>query len=80
MREGSNRLRVSALASDGTRGSYDLDITFQKAGVAPREQARELERLRELNKNLLLLREKERIRSFREQQRKEVEIEATQEE
>jgi hypothetical protein len=80
VREGPNRLRVSALASDGTRGSYDLDITFQKAGLAPREQARELERLRELNKNLLLLREKERIRSFREQQRKEVEIEATREE
>jgi hypothetical protein len=80
VREGANRVRVSALASDGTRGSYDLDITFQKAGFAPREQARELERLRELNKNLLLLREKERIRAFREQQRKEVEIEATKEE
>lgn len=79
VREGPNRVRVSALASDGSRGSYEFDITFQKAGLSAREQARELERLRELNKNLILLREKERIRAFREQQRKEVEIEATQE-
>jgi hypothetical protein len=80
VREGPNRVRVSALASDGTRGSYELEFTFEKAGLSPREQARELERLRELNKNLILLREKERIRAFREQQRKEVEIERTKEE
>jgi hypothetical protein len=80
VREGPNRVRVSALASDGTRGSYELEFTFEKAGLPPREQARELERLRELNKNLILLREKERIRAFREQQRKEVEIERTKEE
>ncbi len=80
VREGPNRVRVSALASDGTRGSYEFDFTFQKAGLSAREQARELERLRELNKNLILLREKERIRAFREQQRKQVEIEATRDE
>jgi hypothetical protein len=75
--EGSNRVRVSALASDGTRGSYEFDFEFEKEGLSQREQLRELERLRKLNKNLLLLREKERIRAFREQQRKELEIEAT---
>jgi Mg-chelatase subunit ChlD len=80
VREGANRVRVSALASDGTRGSYEVEFTFEMAGLSPREQARELERLRELNKNLILLREKERIRAFRDQQRKEVEIEATKEE
>ncbi len=77
--EGSNRVRVSALASDGTRGSYEFDFRFQKQGLSEREQLRELERLRKLNKNLYLLREKERIESFRQQQRKEIRIEATEE-
>lgn len=77
--EGSNRVRVSALASDGSRGSYEFDFFFETEGLSEREQLRELERLRNLNKNLYLLREKERIRAFREQQRKELEIEATRE-
>ncbi|MEN8185426.1 MAG: vWA domain-containing protein, partial [Myxococcota bacterium] len=75
--EGANRVRVSALASDGARGSVEFDFLFQKEGLSQREQLQELERLRNLNKNLYLLREKERIEAFRDQQRKELEIEAT---
>jgi hypothetical protein len=75
--EGRNRVRVSALSSDGSRGSYEFDFIFQTQGLSQREQLRDLERLRNLNKNLLLLREKERIRAFREQQRKKLDIEAT---
>jgi hypothetical protein len=76
VREGANRVRVSALASDGTRGNVELEFVFEKAGLSERERLGELERLRAMNKELLLLRERERIRAFREQQRKEVEIEA----
>jgi hypothetical protein len=75
--EGDNRVRVSALASDGSRGSYEFDFVFETEGLSEREQLQDLERLRNLNKNLYLLREKERIKAFREQQRKELQIEAT---
>ena len=77
VRIGTNRVRVSALASDGSRGNYEFELMFQEAELSQREQRVELERLREINKRLLLLREKERIKAFREQQRKQVEIEAT---
>jgi Mg-chelatase subunit ChlD len=77
VKEGTNRVRVSALASDGTRGNLEFELFFEEAELSRREQVVELERLREINKRLLLLREKERIKTFREQQRKQVEIEAT---
>jgi hypothetical protein len=76
VREGPNRVRVSALASDGTRGNVELDFVFERQGLSERERLGDLERLRAMNKELLLLRERERIRAFREQQRKEVEVEA----
>jgi Mg-chelatase subunit ChlD len=77
VRIGTNRVRVSALASNGSRGTYEFELMFQEAELSQREQRVELERLRDINKQLLLLREKERIKAFREQQRKQVEIEAT---
>jgi hypothetical protein len=77
VKEGNNRVRVSALASDGSRGTYEFDFLFELSGLTQREKQLELERLRKLNKELLLLREAERVRAFREQQRKELEVEAT---
>jgi len=77
VKEGANRLRVTALASDGSRGSVELDLDFQMAGLTDREMARELERIRERNRQLQLLVERKRIEEFRaaEKQRKELDIE-----
>ena len=76
VREGRNRVRVTALASDGSSGSADLELEFETSGLTERELALELERVRERNKQLMLLVERERIQRFRERQRKELEIEA----
>ncbi len=76
VREGHNRVRVTALASDGSRGSVELDLDFETSGLTERELALELERIRRRNKELMLLIESERIQRFREQQRKVLELEA----
>jgi hypothetical protein len=75
VREGKNRVRVTALASDGSSGSVELDLTFATSGLTERELALELDRIRERNKQLMLLIERERIQRFRDQQRKQIEIE-----
>jgi Mg-chelatase subunit ChlD len=77
VKEGLNRVRVTALASDGSSGSVELDLVFERSGMTERELALELERIREHNKQLMLLVEQERIRRFREQQRKVIEFEAS---
>ena len=76
VKEGKNRVRVTALATDGTRGSVELDLTFKVAELSDRELALELERIRDRNKELQLLLERKRIEEFREseKQRKELEI------
>ena len=76
VREGRNHLRVSALSTDGARGAVELDLEFKVAELSDRELARELERVRERNKELQLLLERKRIEDFRarEKQRKELEI------
>jgi hypothetical protein len=76
VREGQNRVRVTALASDGTSGSVEFDLSFAKSGLTDRELVLELERIRQRNKELMLLVERERIQRFREQQRKVLEFEA----
>lgn len=78
VREGKNRVRVTALATDGQRGSVEVELDFRMAGLSDRELAKELERIRERNKQLQLLVERKRIEEFRarEKQRKELEIEA----
>ena len=76
VKDGHNRVRVTALASDGSKGSVDLELVFEKSGLTEKELAIELDRIREHNKQLLLLVEQERIRRFREQQRKVIELEA----
>jgi hypothetical protein len=74
VREGSNRVRVSALASDGRRGAAEFDVVFRHAQAGGREPMRELERIREQNKQLELHRLEVEIETFREEQRKELEI------
>jgi hypothetical protein len=75
VQEGRNRVRITALASDGSSGSVELDLDFEKSGLTERELALELDRIRERNKQLLLLVERERIQRFRERQRKVLEFE-----
>jgi hypothetical protein len=75
VKEGRNRVRVTALASDGSSGSVELELLFEPSGMTEKELALELERIREHNKQLQLLVEQERIRRFREQQRKVIELE-----
>jgi Mg-chelatase subunit ChlD len=76
VREGRNQVRITALSSDGSSGSVDVELDFETSGLTERELALELERVRERNKQLMLLVERERIQRFRERQRKELEIEA----
>jgi len=76
VKEGQNRVRVTALASDGSSGSVELDLVFERSGMTEKELALELDRIREHNRQLLILVEQERIRRFREQQRKVIEFEA----
>jgi hypothetical protein len=74
VREGTNRVRVTALASDGSRGSVVFDLEFHKAGLSDRELGLELERIRRINKELMLLRERRRIEDFRRREQKELEL------
>jgi hypothetical protein len=80
VREGVNRVRVTALATDGSTGSVEFDLEFEKSGLTDRELALELESIRRRNKDLQLLIEKERIQRFRAQQRKGLKIEAEEDE
>jgi hypothetical protein len=75
VREGRNQLRVTALASDGSRGSVTLELDFARADLSDRELALELERIRRMNKELLLLRERQRIEEFRAREKKQLELE-----
>ena len=79
VREGRNRVRITALTSSGASGSVDLDLDFETSGLTERELAIELERVRERNKQLMLLIERDRIQAFRERQRKSLEIEVDEE-
>jgi hypothetical protein len=76
VREGRNRVRISALASDGSRGSVELEFEFAHAEVGDRSGLVELERIREQNKQLELHRLGLEIDRFRREQRKRLEIEA----
>ena len=79
VREGKNRVRITALASDGSSGSVDFDLVFETSGLTERELSLELGRIRERNKQLILLIERERIQRFRERQRKELQLESGEE-
>lgn len=72
--EGVNRVRVSALASDGASGEVEFDLTFRKGGLTEQEKEIQLRRMQEMSRELLLRREGERVEDFRARQRKELEI------
>jgi hypothetical protein len=75
VREGMNRVRVTALASDGTRASVEVDLEFKMAELSDRELALELDRIRKRNKELQLLLERRRIETFREREKQRRELE-----
>ncbi len=75
VREGYNRLRVTALATDGSRAQRDVEIEFGATEFTDRELALELEQIRRANKELVLEAERQRIEEFRRRARKELEIE-----
>jgi von Willebrand factor type A domain len=74
VQEGRNRVRVTALASDGSEGTVEFDLEFRKGGLTEREKEIQLERMREMSRELLLRREGGQVERFREQQRKELEL------
>lgn len=76
VREGENRVRVTALSADGTQESVEIDLMFEISALSEGELAEELERIRRRNKEIQLIAERKRIEEFRrkEQQRKELEI------
>lgn len=80
VREGSNRVRITALASDGTRASVEVSLEFKMAELSDRELALELERIRKRNKELQLLLERRRIDAFREREKQRRELELRPEE
>ena len=75
VRSGKNKIRVTALASDGSEGSANLEFVFEKSRLTDNELSRELERVKNRNKELMLLLERKRIQKFRERQKKEILIE-----
>jgi len=75
VREGINRVRVTALATDGSEGYTEFDLDFEVSGQTSRELTLELDRIRKQNRDLQLLVEREKVRQFRERQRKELKLE-----
>jgi len=74
VREGKNEIRVKAMASDGSSGSAKLELIFGRSQLTTREMSTELDRIRRMNKELLLLRERKRIDDFRNKEKKDLEI------
>jgi hypothetical protein len=69
VRPGVNRIRVSALASDGTRGSVEFDVEFRHLDLTDAELDAELERVRQRNKEIQILMERKRQEAFRKRER-----------
>ena len=75
---GLNRIRVSALASDGSRGSVELEFEFKHQDLTDAELEAELERVRKRNRELQMLMERKRQEEFRKIERErmlEIEVE-----
>jgi hypothetical protein len=69
VRPGKNRIRVSALASDGSRGSTEFEIDFQHLDMTDAELQAELERVRKRNREIQILLERKRQDAFRQRER-----------
>ncbi len=65
VRAGKNRIRVSALASDGSRGSTEIEFVFRHQELTDAEMNAELARIRMRNRELQMLMEQERQKAFR---------------
>ena len=74
VREGRNRVRVVALASDGTRGEMELELEFALSQIGSRDKLGELERIRRQNRELDLRRKSLEIEAFRGRERRLLEI------
>jgi hypothetical protein len=66
---GLNRIRVSALASDGTRGSQEFEVQFLPQELSDNELGEELNRVRDRNRNIQILTERRRQDAFRDAER-----------
>jgi Mg-chelatase subunit ChlD len=75
VREGINRVRVTALATDGSEGFTEFDLEFGVSGRTSQELTLELDGIRKQNQELQLLVEREKVRRFRDRQRKELTLE-----
>jgi len=75
VREGTNRVRVTALATDGSEGYTEFDLEFGVSGRTSRELTLELDGIRKQNRELQLLVEREKVRQFRDRQRKGLTLE-----
>jgi Mg-chelatase subunit ChlD len=80
VREGRNRVRILALASDGTRGELELELDFTLSKVASPDKLTELERIRRQNRELEIKRRSLEIEAFRAQQKRSLEIRVEEEE
>jgi hypothetical protein len=72
VRPGLNRIRVSALASDGSRGATEFDLNFAQQGMTGLELSAERDRIQQRNKEIQLRLERERQNAFRKQERERV--------
>ncbi|MGI9432429.1 MAG: vWA domain-containing protein [Myxococcota bacterium] len=75
VQEGANRLLVNAVSSDGSEANVELSFNFKLARNQGKMLERDLAELRELNRNLLLHMEAERIKREKRRQRVEKELE-----
>jgi hypothetical protein len=76
VREGINRVRVTAMAADGSEGSVEFDLEFEVSGLTKGELELELERIREQNRKLELTLERDRIETEIDEQHKTLKVEA----
>lgn len=75
VRDGENRIRATALASDGSSAHAEIEINFGPSRLDDRELALELERIRRENKQLVLEQERRSVEEFRRKTQKEIELE-----
>jgi hypothetical protein len=74
VQEGTNRVLVNVLASDGSEANFELEFQFRVKESEGRMKERELAGLRKLNDELLRYVEAERIRREKRRQRMQREI------
>jgi hypothetical protein len=74
---GTNRVRVSAFSSGGSRGSAEFTIEFRRTDLSSAEREAELARLRERTRAILIESERLKQETFRQsERRRSLEIEA----